>query len=109
MVGPASISPRPPGAGRAPWSAMACCTRTPSARFRSLPNQSLGQVGTAHPEVPRRSHHSATVRSGSQLSASQSLASATTSPLVVVRSAVSVMEAPRARDGIVGSAPGTTR
>src|SRR5690606_13249681 len=108
IVGPASMRPRPPGAGRAPKSMIACCTRTPSARLRPLPYHSTGQVGTAQPDSPRRSHHSPTVRSGSQFSASQLLTSSTGSS-VVARSAVSVIGTSRGvvdrRELLPGRAP----
>src|SRR4051794_12419293 len=92
MVGPASSRPRPPGAPSAPNSPIACCTRTPSSRDRPLPYHSSGHVGAAQPEVPRRSHHSPTVMSGSQFSSSHWVTSAVTSR--VGRSAMSVITSP---------------
>src|SRR4051812_41821078 len=84
MVGPASSVPRPPGAPSAGYAEIVCITRTPSARERPLPNHSTGQVGTAQPEWPRRSHHSSTVRSGSQLASSQVVTSAVRSSTATV-------------------------
>src|SRR4051812_6749082 len=92
MVGPASSRPRPPGALSAPNSPIACCTRTPSSRETPLPYHSSGQVGAAQPDVPRRSHHSPTVMSGSQFSSSHWVTSAVTSR--VGRSAMSVITSP---------------
>ncbi len=46
-----------------------------SSRLTPLPYHSTGHVGAAHPAMPRRSHHSATVRSGSQFSSSQARSS----------------------------------
>src|SRR3954452_21329959 len=67
---------------------MALPTRTPSARERPLPYHSSGHVGVPQPDSPRRSHHSPTVRSGSQFSSSQAVTWVVTS--LPVRSAVSV-------------------
>src|SRR3954463_14092015 len=89
MVGPASRRPRPPGGPRAPKSAMAWLTRTPSPRDIPLPNDSSGHVGTAQPEYPSSSHQSPTLRSGFQFSSSQAVTSVVTSSLV--RRAVSVI------------------
>src|SRR5580698_9201771 len=79
IVGPASSSPSPPGAPSAPNWATARWTAMPSGRDRPRPYHSVGHVGADHPAVPMRSHHSATVSSGSQLSFSQALTSATAS------------------------------
>src|SRR5580658_11258976 len=89
IVGPASRSPSPPGAPSAPNEAIARWTAMPSGRDRPRPYHSVGHVGADQPAVPMRSHHSATVSSGSQFSANQALTSATAS--VTGRAAVSVM------------------
>src|SRR6478672_7982268 len=90
MVGPASSVPSPPGAPSAPNVPMVCMTRMPSARERPFPYHSTGQVGTAQPDRPSRSHHSSTVRSGSQCSSSQEVTSAVRSS-VATASVVAVM------------------
>ena len=56
----------------------------PRTATAPLPNHSSGHVGTAQPERPRRSHHSSTVRSGSQLASSQAVTSAVRSSVGAV-------------------------
>ncbi len=82
IVGPARSTPSPPGGPSAPASAISARTVLASSRDRSRPCHSLGHIGTAHPESPRRSHHSPTVRSGSQLASSHARTSARTSSLI---------------------------
>src|SRR5436309_433029 len=60
---------------------MVRCTWLFSETERPLPYHSTGNVGAAHPDVPSRSHHSRTVRSGSQFSSSQTFTSSTASPM----------------------------
>ena len=92
IVGAASSRPRPPGAPSAPNSAIVFETSTASPRESPRPYASSGSVGADQPASPRRSHHSATVRSGSQFSSSQARTSSTTSMLVEAgRSVVSVI------------------
>ena len=83
MVGPASMTPSPPGGPNAPAAAMASATTPASPRDRARPKDSSGHVGTAQCESHSRSHHSATVRSGSQLDASQASMSDRRSSLIV--------------------------
>ena len=92
IVGAASNKPSPPGAPRAPNSAMAFETSTESPRDRPRPYAFSGNVGADQPARPKRCHQSATVSSGSQFSSSQARTSSTTSLLVEAgRSVVSVI------------------
>ena len=92
IVGAASSSPRPPGrAERAELGDRVRDEHGVATREAAAVGVS-GRVGADQPARPRRSHHSATVRSGSQFSSSQACTSSTTSLLVEEgRSVVSVM------------------
>src|SRR5687768_6516987 len=71
IVGPASSTPSPDGGPTAPAARSSSPTIDTASRPKPRPNHSVGHVGVAHPDSPNRSHHSATVRSGSQFSLSQ--------------------------------------
>src|SRR6478609_959102 len=80
MVGPASRTPRPPGGPSAPAATISAVTPFASSRASPRPCHSVGHVGTDQPASANRSHHSPTVRSGSQLSANHARTSARTPP-----------------------------
>ena len=91
MVGAARSSPRPPGAPRAPKSAISRWALTVSLRESPRPYAPTGRLGADQPARPSRCHHSPTVRSGSQFSASQVRSSSTRSSPLLVGEAVSVV------------------
>src|SRR5262249_56230616 len=67
----ASNLPGPEGGPTAPAERSSPFTTPSSSRGRPFPNHCSGQVGAPQPDSHRRSHHSTSVRSGSQLSSSQ--------------------------------------
>ena len=94
MVGPASSRPSPLGGPAAPKAAISRLIWLASSRLTPLPYHSTGQVGAHQPAMPSRSHHSATVRSGSQFCSSQARSSS-----MMASSPVSLM------GGSVGRSP----
>src|ERR1700728_3075649 len=94
MVGAANNRPSPPGGPSAPNEATSSATRRASVRDSARPYAFVGSVGADQPASPRRSHHSATVMSGSQFSLSQSRISWATLSELCVGSSTWVMPVP---------------
>src|SRR5690349_9192790 len=97
IVGPASRMPRPDGGPTAPAFASSSIAAFARSRGSPLPCHSSGQVGTAQPESARRAHHSASVRSGSQLSATHSFTSLRTRSAVMTATSLLLGSARSAR------------